>query len=85
MTTRTLQDLLRKQSTLQSRIQLAEAREATKKRKMDLRKKILVGACFINKHELACTNDILLQELDGFLSRKWDRELFGLPIREEDR
>lgn len=52
--------------------------EKVQKRKDDARKKILVGAYIIDKHERAETTEILMEELDMFLSRKKDRELFGL-------
>jgi hypothetical protein len=59
--------------------------EKVQRRKEDTRKKILVGAYIIDKHERTGTTEILLEELDTFLSRKQDRELFGLPSTERCR
>lgn len=56
--------------------------EAIQRRKNETRKKILVGAYIIDKHERKGTTELLLEELETFLSRKQDRELFGLPPTE---
>lgn len=56
--------------------------EKIQRRKDDTRKKILVGAYMIDKHEKAGTTELLLDELDNFLSREQDRELFGLSSTE---
>ena len=74
-----LEALLKKQAMIEARIQLLKSKEAGQKRKDDSRKKILAGAYLLEKHEKAGTFEELLQELDGFLSRKNDRLLFGLP------
>lgn len=57
--------------------------EKVQKRKDDTRKKILVGAYIIDKHVRTGTTELLLEELDTFLSRKQDRELFGLSSVEK--
>lgn len=76
-----LDALLKKQAMIEARIQLLKSKETSQKRKDDSRKKILAGAYLLEKHEKAGTLEELVQELDGFLSRKNDRALFGLPDR----
>ena len=73
-----LENLLKKHSQLEARIQSLKARESTQKRKNDNRKKILVGAYVLEKHEKAGNFQELVAELDKFLIRKNDRVLFGL-------
>ena len=76
-----LEALLKKQAMIEARIQLLKSKETSQKRTDDSRKKILAGAYLLEKHEKAGTLEELVQELDGFLSRKNDRALFGLPDR----
>jgi hypothetical protein len=66
----------------QATTDILQSIEKIQRRKDDTRKKILVGAYIIDKHERTGTTEILLEELDTFLSRKQDRELFGLPSSE---
>lgn len=80
MTTLTSQDLLKKQSQLQARIQTLQVQEEAQKRKNATRKKILAGAYILGKHEREGTTANFLEEFDFFLIRKQDRELFGLPL-----
>lgn len=61
---------------------ILESIEKIQRRKDDTRKKILVGAYIIDKHERTGTTEMLLEELDAFFSRKQDCELFGLPSTE---
>jgi hypothetical protein len=79
-----LESLLKKQSQLQARIQTLQAKAETQKRKEDTRRKILAGAYILFKVERAGTEEAFISELDEFLFRKRDRELFGLPPREEE-
>lgn len=86
MTTLTIDKLLIKQSQLQARIQMLQAKENVQKRKDETRKKILVGSYFLNKYEKVGTFETLISELDKFLFRKIDRALFGLaPLIEEEK
>jgi NCAIR mutase (PurE)-related protein len=62
---------------LQARAASLEAHERTKEKKLDTRRKILVGAYFIEKFK--GKENQLIKELDSFLVRDNDRKLFGLP------
>lgn len=73
-----MENLLKKQSQLEARIQSLKAKESTQKRKNENRKKILAGAYILEKHEKAGTLEELVSGLDKFLTRKNDRVLFGL-------
>ena len=67
----------------QATTDILQSMEKIQRRKDDTRKKILVGAYIIDKYERTGTTEMLLEELDTFLSRKQDRELFGLPSTEK--
>ena len=85
MTSTVLENLLKKHSQLEARIQSLKAKEPTQKRKNDNRKKILAGAYILEKHDKAGTLEELVTELDKFLIRKNDRVLFGLPEQAEKK
>jgi hypothetical protein len=71
-----------KKSQLEARIKNIEAVELAKAKKEDTRRKILIGAFYMEqmeKHEDLKTK--VLAFLDGFLIRPMDRKLFGLPDR----
>lgn len=51
------------------------ARERKREDARELRRKILVGACLLRDGQPSAE---LLRELNGFLTRDHDRELFGL-------
>lgn len=85
MASTALENLLKKQSQLEARIQSLKAKESTQKRKNENRKKILVGAYILEKHEKAGTLQELVTELDNFLTRKKDRVLFGLAEEMENK
>lgn len=54
--------------------------ERTKERKRRTRRLILIGTCVESKtKDDPDARDRLLKDLDGFLSRPRDRELFDLP------
>ena len=80
-----LENLLKKHSQLEARIQSLKAKESTQKRKNENRKKILAGAYILEKHEKAGTLQELVAELDKFLIRKNDRVLFGLAEQAEKK
>jgi len=68
---------------LKARLQKQQAREQSRERKRDTRRKILVGSWVMGQleagREVALANqEQLLKELDKFLTRKLDRELFEL-------
>ncbi|HQZ88196.1 MAG TPA: hypothetical protein PLV31_06920 [Gammaproteobacteria bacterium] len=85
MVSTVLENLLKKHSQLEARIQSLKAKESTQKRKNDNRKKILAGAYILEKHEKAGTLQELMTELDKFLIRKNDRVLFGLVEETEKK
>ena len=55
-----------------------EARNSEKERKEDLRRRILVGACMMDKYKKEGKLELLTQEMDKFLHKDIDRILFGL-------
>ncbi len=70
--------LKNKKEQLNARIQKLEALQKARARKQDTRRKILIGAYFIDKAIDEGALDALFQQLDGYLKRKSDRELFAL-------
>jgi len=78
-------DLLKKKKEqLHTRIQKLESLQKSRERKRDTRRKILIGAYFIDKATEEGVLDSLFQQLDGYLKRNSDRELFCLePLLEE--
>ncbi len=79
-----LEKLLKRRDQLDTRIKLTQARVQSQQRKDEVRKKILTGAYFLEKNASENKTDILIQELDNFLFRTGDRNLFGLPPRPEN-
>jgi hypothetical protein len=80
-----LDGLKKKQAILQARIEQMEAREKTRERKQDLRRRVLVGAYFLEQAAKDGKVAELYQEMDGFLVRNSDRALFDLPLTEADK
>lgn len=86
MTTR-LEQLQKKRDQLNARIQSEAAKLQAKKRKEDTRKKILIGAMISKAVEDGQVVMIhrptdLLDMLDGYLTTKRDRALFGISQNE---
>jgi hypothetical protein len=73
-----LDTLKKKKEQLNARIHKLESLHKTRERKRDTRRKILIGAYFIEKANEEGSLDALYQQLDGYLKRNSDRELFGL-------
>lgn len=74
-----LEKLIEKQAQLQERISKIKARERKRKKSQDDRRKILIGAWALEKSKRDPEFDAMLRkELDPFLTRQRDRELFGL-------
>ena len=75
-----LEKLKAQRNTLNARIQSAEARARVSERKKDTRRKILVGAFYLDQ---AQGNPIqwaeLQQRMASYLTRDSDRQLFELP------
>ena len=77
-TTNKLARLKAQKAKLDAKIQLAEARHKTTQRKQDTRRKILVGAYALEQADKTNGLEALAQQLDSFLTRDSDRQLFGL-------
>ena len=73
-----LEQLKSKKAQLAAQIQLLEAREKTAERKRDTRRKILIGAYYLDKARDEGTWETLVQLMDGYLTRETDRKLFDL-------
>lgn len=70
--------LKKKKEQLNARIHKLESLQKARERKRNTRRKILIGAYFIEKANEEGSLDALYQQMDGFLKRNSDRELFGL-------
>lgn len=75
--------LLEKKQKLEQQIASAKSRLKKKERTSDTRKKILVGAYFLEV-KYKDKEDELKKLLDGFLVRDNDRALFGLPPKSDE-
>lgn len=73
-----IEKLKKKQEILKARIQLIENREKAKERKIDTRKKILVGSYFIEKYSEDKKEKELTKLMSQYLTRESDRKVFGL-------
>lgn len=60
------------------KIQKYEAIEKSKKRKQDTRRKILIGAYYLEKAIESNTMEEINKIMDGYLKRDIDRKLFNL-------
>ena len=69
---------------LEAKIQQAELRHKSRERKEETRRKILLGAYFLDQLRQNGTLDSIKNELDGFLKRNSDRALFNLPMLENE-
>lgn len=74
-----LKKLEEQAAQLKARIASEKAKIANQARKDDTRRKILVGAYYIEKAEREGTMKELIKKIDPFLIREKDRELFNLP------
>ena len=79
-----IEKLKRQKQIIEARIQKAEARHKHQERKAETRRKILLGAYFLEKLRRDGTFDAIKQELDNFLTRSSDRALFELPALENE-
>lgn len=76
--------LKKKKEQLNARIQKLESLQKSRERKRDTRRKILIGAYFMEQANGEGSLDSLFQQLDGYLKRNSDRELFHLePMTQE--
>ena len=74
-----LDALKKKQAQLKAQIQNLEAAEKSREKKRDTRRKILVGAYYLDKAVKDDRFDEITRLMDGYLTRQSDRELFDLP------
>jgi large subunit ribosomal protein L7/L12 len=56
-----------------------------REKKEETRRKILLGAYFLDKLRKEGTLEAIKQELDTFLTRNSDRKLFDLPLLEFEK
>ena len=73
-----LDSLKKKKEQLDARIKKLETLQKARERKRDTRRKILVSACFMEQATEEGNLDSLFKQLDGYLKRNSDRELFCL-------
>jgi large subunit ribosomal protein L7/L12 len=77
-----LEDLEKKIEQLKAQKQAEEARIRARAKKDDTRRKILVGAYFLEQAQRDGTMTELVKKIDPFLTRKGDRLLFDLPEKQ---
>lgn len=78
-----LESLKKKQGQLKAQIQALEAAEKTREKKRDTRRKILIGAYYLDQAIKENRFDEIVKLMDGYLNRNSDRVLFDLPQLEE--
>ena len=74
-----IENLEKKIKRLRARKAAEETKLKRQAKKEDTRRKILIGAYYLNEAEKNDTVAELYRRMDGFLTRDKDRELFGLP------
>lgn len=75
-----LEILKKQQDQLKAKIQALEASEFSRERKRETRRKILVGAYYLDKARSENRFDEIVKLMDGYLNRDYDRTLFGLAL-----
>ena len=75
-----LEQLKQRRQQLNAQIQNMAAAEKAKERKRDTRRKILIGAYFLNQAKQNNTMEALTQQIVGYLTRSIDRVLFDLSV-----
>lgn len=80
-----LESLKKQQEQLKAKIQALEASEFSRERKRETRRKILVGAYYLDKMRAENKFDELVALMDGYLNRDTDRVLFNLSLRENKK
>jgi large subunit ribosomal protein L7/L12 len=73
-----VEKLKKKQKVLKARIQVIEGREKAIEKKLDTRKKILIGSYFLEKYSKDNEMEKLITIMDKYLIRESDRKVFGL-------
>jgi large subunit ribosomal protein L7/L12 len=84
-----LKKLKLRKDQIEARIRNLEARDKAREKKRDTRRKILIGAFYMEQMEKdEMLKKKILSGLNGFLVRENDRELFGLgekrPVEKAD-
>ena len=80
-----IKELESKKKQLEARIQKLKAAESAKKRKEDTRRKILLGSMVIKLIETGYwQKEEIYKQLDKFLDKDLDRQLFDLPELQQD-
>ena len=78
-------ELEQQKQQIANRIAQLRTIESTKERKRDTRRKILAGACVLDRADKDQASARHLKEiLDAFLTKPQDRVLFDLPPRPKD-
>ena len=78
-------ELEQQKQQIANRIARLRTIESTKARKLDTRRKILAGACVLDRADKDPASARHLKEiLDAFLTKPQDRALFDLPARSKD-
>jgi hypothetical protein len=71
--------LKKRKQQLENQLMLLQNRDAIARRKQETRRRILIGAERLNRLQKGeLTEEQLRAEMDKYLTRKGDRELFGL-------
>lgn len=74
-----LERLKKTKAQLTARIQKMEAVEKTRERKRETRRKILIGAYFLEKAKQEGTVESLMATMENYVSRDVDKALFQSP------
>lgn len=75
-----LESLKKKHEQLKAQIQTLEAAKKSRDRKRDTRRKILIGAYYLDKVMQENKFPEIVKIMDGYLTRNSDRILFDLPL-----
>lgn len=78
-----LEILKKQQDQLKAKIQALEASEFSRERKRETRRKILVGAYYLDKVLAENKFDELVKIMDEYLNRDSDRILFNLEPKQK--
>ena len=78
-----LEILKKQQDQLKAKIQALEASEFSRERKRETRRKILVGAYYLDKARAENRFDDLVKLMDEYLNRDSDRILFNLEPKQK--
>ena len=75
-----LEQQKKEQGAVKQKLRAVKKQLREEERKVNERRAELVGRCMMQKFNSdAEAKETILQDLDGFLSKPEDRELFGLP------